>query len=85
MLASLSIAFERTSWRGGTGTVTPVAWGGVGTGSVRQPVILYCERNLIERFFNKLKHFRGIVTRYDKLARNFLAAVQLVGAIILLN
>ena len=29
---------------------------------------LYCERNLIERFFNKLKHFRAIATRYDKLA-----------------
>jgi transposase len=27
---------------------------------------LYCERNLIERFFNKLKHFRAIATRYDK-------------------
>jgi len=38
---------------------------------------LYCERNLVERFFNKLKHFRAIATRYDKLARNFLAAVQL--------
>jgi len=46
---------------------------------------LYCERNLIERFFNKIKHYRGIATRYDKLARNFLAAVQLVAAIILLN
>jgi transposase len=32
---------------------------------------LYCERNLIERFFNKIKHFRGIATRYDKLARNY--------------
>jgi transposase len=32
---------------------------------------LYCERNLVERFFNKLKHFRAIATRYDKLARNF--------------
>ncbi|MDP3315555.1 MAG: IS5/IS1182 family transposase, partial [Devosia sp.] len=31
----------------------------------------------IERFFNKLKHFRRIATRYDKLARNFLAAVML--------
>src|ERR1700676_5351121 len=30
---------------------------------------LYCERNLIERFFNKLKHFRAIATRYDKLAK----------------
>jgi transposase len=46
---------------------------------------LYCERNLIERFFNKIKHFRGIATRYDKLARNYLAAVQLVAAIVLLN
>ena len=33
--------------------------------------VLYCERNLVERFFNKIKHYRGIATRYDKLARNF--------------
>ena len=46
---------------------------------------LYCERNLVERFFNKIKHFRAIATRYDKLARNFLAAVELVSALILLN
>jgi transposase len=46
---------------------------------------LYCERNLVERFFNKLKHFRAIATRYDKLATNFLGAVQLACAIILLN
>jgi len=46
---------------------------------------LYCERNLIERFFNKLKNFRAIATRYDKLARNFLAGIQLASAIILLN
>ena len=46
---------------------------------------LYRERNLIDRFFNKIKHFRAIATRYDKLAINFLAAVQLVSAIILLN
>jgi transposase len=46
---------------------------------------LYCERNLVERFFNKIKHYRAIATRYDKLARNFLAAVQLVAAVILLN
>ena len=38
---------------------------------------LYRQRNLIERFFNKLKHFRRIATRYDKTARNFLAAVML--------
>ena len=46
---------------------------------------LYRERNLAERFWNKIKHYRGIATRYDKLARNFLAAVHLVSAIILLN
>jgi transposase len=46
---------------------------------------LYRERNLVERFFNKIKHYRAIATRYDKLARNFLAALQLVAAIILLN
>jgi len=46
---------------------------------------LYCERNLIERFFNKLKHFRAIATRYDKLAKIFLAGVQLACAAILLN
>ena len=47
--------------------------------------MLYRERNLVERFFNKIKHFRAIATRYDKLARNFLAAVQLVSAMVLLN
>ena len=46
---------------------------------------LYRERNLIERFFNQLKHFRAIATRYDKLARNFLAGVQLAAVTILLN
>ena len=47
--------------------------------------VLYCERNLVERFFNQLKHFRAIATRYDKLARNFLAGVQMAAAMILLN
>ena len=44
---------------------------------------LYKERNLIERFFNKLKHFRRIATRYDKLLQNFIGFVTL-GAINLL-
>lgn len=38
---------------------------------------LYKKRNLVERFFNKLKHFRRIATRYDKLAANFLATIKL--------
>lgn len=46
---------------------------------------LYKERNLIERFFGKLKQFRAIATRYDKLARNFLGAIRLVAAVIQLN
>jgi transposase len=42
-------------------------------------------RYLIENFFCTLKQFRAIATRYDKTARNFLAAVQLTAAIIWLN
>lgn len=38
---------------------------------------LYRERNLVERFLSKLKLFRRVATRYDKLAANFLAMVQL--------
>jgi transposase len=38
---------------------------------------IYRKRNLVERFFNRLKHFRRVATRFDKLARNFLAAVAL--------
>jgi transposase len=38
---------------------------------------IYRQRNLVERYFCKLKHFRRIATRFDKLARNFLAAVAL--------
>ena len=41
----------------------------------------YKGRNLIERMFCRLKDFRRIATRYDKLARNFLAATNLVGAL----
>jgi transposase len=46
---------------------------------------IYRQRNLVERFFNKLKHFRRIATRYDKLARNFLAAIALASIRILLR
>ena len=37
----------------------------------------YRARNLIERFFNRIKHYRRIATRYDKLAENFLASLKL--------
>ena len=38
---------------------------------------LYRSRNLVERFFNKIKQCRRIVTRYDKLAANYLAFIKL--------
>jgi transposase len=41
---------------------------------------LYRYRNLVERFFNKLKHFRAVATRYDKLPENYLASIQLASA-----
>ena len=43
---------------------------------------LYQARHLIENFFCRLKQFRGIATRYDKTARNFLAALHLAAATI---
>ena len=46
---------------------------------------LYEARHLIENLFCKLKQFRAIATRYDKTARNFLAAVHLIATVILLN
>ena len=38
---------------------------------------IYRERNHVERFFNKLKQFRRIATRYDKLGASFFAFIQL--------
>jgi len=42
----------------------------------------YRQRNRIERAFCSLKDFRRIATRYDKLARNFLAAVEIAAVIL---
>jgi transposase len=38
---------------------------------------LYRYRNLVERFFNKLKHFRAVATRFEKHDANYLAIVKL--------
>ncbi|SMF82123.1 transposase, IS4 family [Tistlia consotensis] len=38
---------------------------------------LYRYRNHVERFFNRLKHYRAIATRFEKLADNYLALVKL--------
>lgn len=46
---------------------------------------LYKERHLVERFFLKLKNFRRVATRYDKLATSFLAFVYIASIFILLK
>ncbi len=43
--------------------------------------VLYRQRNAIERMFGRLKDFRRIATRYDRLAQNFLAAVYLAAIV----
>jgi transposase len=58
------------------------AWANVPPRSNRKEPIcfsphLYRARNLVERFFNKIKQCRRIATRYDKLAANYLAFIQL--------
>ncbi len=40
-------------------------------------VFLYRYRNLVERFFNKLKHYRAVATRFEKHDANYLALVKL--------
>src|SRR5262245_28316094 len=58
------------------------AWANIPPRSNRKEALsfspyLYRARNLVERFFNKIKHCRRVATRYDKLAANHLAFVQL--------
>ena len=43
---------------------------------------IYKNRNLIERFFSRIKQFRRIATRYDKLAKSFLSFVHLACVIV---
>ena len=43
----------------------------------------YRRRNRVERFFNKIKHFRRIATRYDKLSGTFFSAVYLVAVFVI--
>ncbi len=58
------------------------AWANIPPKSNRKDPIcfspyLYKARNLVERFFNKIKDFRRIATRYDKLAANYMAMIKL--------
>jgi transposase len=56
------------------------------TASRRQPIpynkALYRQRNVIERMFARLKDFRRVATRYDKLARNFLAGALIAATLV---
>ncbi len=73
---------ERLAYDGITAVIPPLP-----ARSVKPPFDqeLYRQRNRVERFFNKLKQFRRLATRYDKLARTFLAALQLVAAFLILK
>jgi transposase len=55
------------------------------TSSRKQPFpmdrAVYWQRNVVERMFGRLKDFRRVATRYDKLARNFLAGLCLAAAL----
>ena len=42
--------------------------------------VLYRTRNLVERFFNRIKHFRRVSTRYDKFAESYLVFATLACA-----
>ena len=56
------------------------------TASRRSPIpynkAVYRQRNVIERMFARLKDFRRVATRYDKLARNFLAGALIVATVL---
>ncbi len=65
---------------------TPVIPSKANRKAPRQADFALCrERNLVERFFCKIKQYRAISTRYDKLAKTFIAAVALVCVLIWLK
>lgn len=43
---------------------------------------LYKDRNKVERFFGRVKHYRRIATRYEKTARNYMAMLHLVSTMV---
>lgn len=45
----------------------------------------YKDRNLVERFWAKMKHYRRVATRYEKTARNFLAIIHVASIMLLLR
>jgi transposase len=49
---------------------------------IRWSKAVYRHRNLVERFFCRIKHFRRIATRYDKLVERFASFISLVAAFV---
>jgi transposase len=45
----------------------------------------YKDRNLVERFWARMKHYRRVATRYEKTARNFLAIIHVAALLLLLR
>jgi len=84
LVSPLRIIFDRVcdaDWIGEL-AIKKGAWANIPPKSNRNGPIcfspyLYRARNLVERFFNKIKQCRRTATHYDKLAANYLAFVQL--------
>lgn len=58
------------------------AWANIPPRAIRKDSVsfsewVYRQRNLVERFFNRIKQFRGLATRYDRRPDNYLAALKL--------
>ncbi|BCX46491.1 hypothetical protein HAHE_29090 [Haloferula helveola] len=71
---------ERLNFEGIEAVIPPI---NSRAGVIRYDRNRYRRRNRVERFFNKIKHFRRIATRYDKLSQTFFSAVYLVAAFII--
>ncbi len=68
---------EALNERGAWGNIKPMP------GRINIPpfsAFLYRYRNLVERFFSKLKHFRAVATRFEKHDANYLALVKLAAS-----
>ena len=53
--------------------------------AIRYDKEIYKQRNLVERYFNKLKHFRRIATRFDRLDCHFMGALHLAATMLWLK
>jgi transposase len=66
------------------------AWANIPPRSIRKDTFafsrwVYRQRNLVERVFNRIKQMRGLATRYDRRADNFMAALKLAAIRIWIN